>query len=106
MNCISIKTEVTQTGFPNPSFFITNACHVTNKVTELCGLVTMVKKLCGCCLSVQKLQDLLVPFWSLVRVCYPPGQSVQTEKDMLFFRGGSSGFVEFKYNRKLLTRRN
>ena len=40
-NCIAIKTEVTPNGYCNPSFFITNACHVTNKVTELSGVVTI-----------------------------------------------------------------
>ena len=40
-NCITVKTGVTPNGYCIPSFFITNACHVTNKVTKLCGVVTI-----------------------------------------------------------------
>ena len=40
-NCIAVKTGVTPNRYRIPSFFITNACHVTNKVTELCGVVTI-----------------------------------------------------------------
>ena len=38
-NCIAIKTEVSSIGYSIPTLLITNACHITNKVTELCGVV-------------------------------------------------------------------
>ncbi len=38
MNCIAVKTVTTSIEQSIPSLFITNACHVMNRVTELCGV--------------------------------------------------------------------
>ena len=40
-NCIFINTSQAPIKFSVPSIFITNECHITNKVVELCGVVAV-----------------------------------------------------------------
>ena len=40
-NCIFINTSQAPIKFSVPSIFITNECHITNKVVQLCGVVAI-----------------------------------------------------------------